>query len=103
MTEALERELAALRARAEAALRNSAEFLLEQATAHAPTSSGELEESKFMTWETSGDQARAVVGFAAPHALIQHERLDYPHDDGQAKFLESQIGGAAEHFRRQLQ
>lgn len=37
------------------------------------------------------DDSTAEVGFSAFYAAWQHERLDYHHDDGQAKYLEEPL------------
>lgn len=42
--------------------------------------------------EISGTRVKVVAGFggaASDYAIVQHERLDYSHPSGQAKFLES--------------
>jgi len=31
------------------------------------------------------------VAFRSPHAWLQHERLDYQHDDGEPKYLERAV------------
>lgn len=37
------------------------------------------------------DDDRAAIAYTHPAAAVQHERLDYHHDDGQAKFLETAV------------
>jgi hypothetical protein len=45
---------------------------------------GLLRDSAYVS--LSGDSAE--IGYSAPYATQVHERLDWHHDDGQAKFLE---------------
>ena len=47
----------------------------------------------------SAEQITAVVGFGGPaqrYALIQHERTDFHHAVGQAKYLETAVTGRAQ-------
>lgn len=59
---------------------------LDDAKKRAPKKSGKLRRSGRVV---SGDDG-ATVRFTAPHAWLQHENLDYHHEDGgEAKFLEN--------------
>lgn len=59
---------------------------------YVPIDTGQLRDSGFISnpfqtpngWEVA-------IGFAEPYALIQHERLDYNHPHGQAKYLEEPL------------
>lgn len=37
------------------------------------------------------DKTTTSMGYSAPYALVQHERLDFQHRVGQAKYLEQPI------------
>lgn len=81
---------------AQAALVDTAKAVLKQAKANAPKESGKLARSG----RVEVGFKEVAVAFRAPHAWIQHERLDYQHPKGgKAKYLESAVGevGAAQH------
>ena len=40
-------------------------------------------------WEIDGETARVL--FDAPYAAVQHERIDFNHTDGEAKYLEKPL------------
>ena len=50
-----------------------------------PKRTGEMVKSSF----TRVDDLTAQVGYSDWRAMLQHENLDYHHDGGQAKFLET--------------
>lgn len=59
----------------------------------APVDKGVLRSSHYVTKpEIHGDTIGVVIGCgggpAEPYAIIQHERLDLKHPEGEAKFLE---------------
>lgn len=59
---------------------------LADAKQRAPKDTGKLRRSGRVV---SGDDG-ATVRFTAPHAWLQHENLDYQHEDGgEPKFLEN--------------
>lgn len=66
-------------------LRDHMTEVLEVARANAPIETGELRESGQLY-----ENPKSVrISFNAPHAAIQHERLDYNHPQGgKAKYLE---------------
>ncbi|MFE9232052.1 HK97 gp10 family phage protein [Cellulosimicrobium funkei] len=72
---------------ARSALEDTAKDVLKEAKELAPKDSGELRRSGRVSVE---DVAVRVV-FRAPHAWLQHERLDYQHDDGGPKYLERAV------------
>ena len=39
--------------------------------------------------ENHNDKITVTIGFNTVYASVQHERLDFRHDDGQAKYLET--------------
>ena len=81
---------------AQAALVDTAKAVLKQARANVPKESGGLARSG----RVEVGFKEVAVAFRAPHAWIQHERLDYQHPrGGKAKYLESAVGevGAAKH------
>jgi len=50
-----------------------------------------------------GDAVVGQVGFNAPYALVQHERLDFHHPKGgKAKYLEDNVKGQADAYQRNL-
>lgn len=59
----------------------------------APIDMGALRSSKYVEPPVppKGRDPEVTVGFggpSAPYALIQHERTDFHHDEGEAKYLE---------------
>jgi hypothetical protein len=79
-------KLTELEAAARAALIDTAKDVLKEAQALVPTDDGALRKSG----KVEVDDLEVRVVFRAPHAWIQHERLDYQHPDGgQAKYLET--------------
>ncbi len=79
--------LAQIAAAAEAAMQDTAAEVLKTAQDLAPADSGELRNSGELVVTDAGVQ----VLFTADHAWYQHERLDYAHDDGGAKFVERAV------------
>lgn len=67
-----------------AALQAGGEIMIAASDELVPTRTGELLNSHYVRIE--GD--KLVLGYDADHAELQHERLDYAHPSGQAKFLE---------------
>lgn len=65
-------------------LRKGARAVLKLAREVAPEDDGTLRKSGRVIVE----DLTAEVKFTAPHAWLQHERVDWEHDKGQAKFLE---------------
>lgn len=69
-----------------AAMQAGADELLEASNRLVPVDDGELLASG--TAQAEGKEA--AVAYTAPHAMKQHERLDFNHPSGgQAKFLET--------------
>ncbi len=66
------------------ALRDTAKVVLKRAKELAPKDDGDLRRSG----RVYVDDVGVRVVFKAPHAWLQHERLDYKHDDGGPKYLE---------------
>jgi hypothetical protein len=59
---------------------------------YVPIETGELRDSGYVNGPFFQNGAWTVeIGFGAEHALIQHERLDYYHPHGQAKYLEEPL------------
>ncbi len=71
-------------------LSDLAERILTEAKAAAPKDSGDLVGSG--TTAIDYESLEAAVGFgsgdSAVNAVVQHERMDYHHDDGGPKYLE---------------
>lgn len=69
------------------AIRDAAEFLLEQANRTVPLEEGTLMHSGSVAVDT--DAIRARVSYSTPYARRQHEALNYRHAAGRrAKWLE---------------
>jgi hypothetical protein len=51
---------------------------------------GELRESAHVVDEREGEQRVGIV-FDTPYASLQHERMDWHHDIGEAKYLENAL------------
>lgn len=67
----------------------------------APVREGDLESSMYVALPAgSGAETMVEVGFGSDYAIIQHERTDYQHAKGEAKFLER---AGAERARTLLQ
>lgn len=69
----------------QAGLDEHAKAVLERSNELAPKDTGDMIASGFV----SVADLTAQVGYRDFVARYQHERLDYSHDDGQAKFLET--------------
>ena len=72
---------------AAAAVQATAAEVLDVAQDLVPVDSGELRDSGELVVSDGGVR----VVFTAGHAWYQHERLDYQHDDGGAKFVERAV------------
>lgn len=83
-----------VKAAGRAGTRAAAERLRAYAVPLAPLDLGPLRSSA----SVKGINAEpvAILIFDAPYAAVQHERLDYQHDDGQAKYVEEPM---TEHAR----
>ncbi|WP_193596074.1 HK97 gp10 family phage protein [Microbacterium sp. YJN-G] len=69
---------------AQDAMRKAGRALLKRSNELAPRDDGDLIKSGKVVI----DDLSVSVRYTAPHAVFQHERIDYTHDDGGAKFLE---------------
>lgn len=69
----------------------AADFLEQESNAMVPDLTGTLQASSKATVDRL--RGEAAVSYDDPAAVPQHERLDYAHDDGQAKFLETALFG----------
>lgn len=82
LDEALQKVIAGARA----GIHDAAEDVLNRSNDLIPTDSGDLRDSGTVTAE--GEDGVAI-SYDTPYAVVQHERTDLRHDDGQAKFLET--------------
>ena len=48
------------------------------------------------------DPLTAEVSYNEPYALIQHERLDFHHEQGQAKYLENPLNENREQYTEKI-
>ena len=79
-------KLSAIERAAVESLKAAAKGVLAEAKKLAPVEDGKLRKSG----KVVVDDTTVAVVFRAPHAWIQHERLDYKHPNGgQAKYLET--------------
>lgn len=88
----LEWDRAAVRRVSDAAadgLRDGAEHLETAANALVPDLTGALQASSQV--DVDRTDRSATVSYSDEAAVYQHERLDFAHDDGQAKFLEQPL------------
>ena len=69
---------------AQDAMRKAARQLLKRSNELAPRDDGDLIKSG----KVVVDDLSVTVKYTAPHAVFQHEHLDWAHDDGGPKFLE---------------
>lgn len=70
-----------------AALVHTAKGVLKSAKEKAPKDDGTLRRSGRVTV----DDVTVRISFRSPYAWLQHERLDYKHDDGGPKYLERAV------------
>lgn len=61
--------------------------LTGEAQRRAPKDEGTLRASGH--WEISGTKGKVI--FDTPYAAVQHERIDFHHTDGEAKYLEKPL------------
>jgi len=69
----------------------AANAVMTNAKQRAPLDTGVLRASGYVTLPQVGPRPRCEVGFggaASAYALIQHERTEYHHEVGEAKYLE---------------
>lgn len=83
----------AVTAGAKRGVTKGAEFLKSLSVPKAPIDTAALRGSATVLAATDaasvgGTLIEAVLLFDEPYAAVQHERLDYHHDDGQAKYVE---------------
>jgi len=76
-------------------LNRAADYLLHQSQELAPEDTEALEESA-VTHKTNPAELAAQVQYRKYYAVWQHEKLNYHHKHGQAKFLEQPL---VEHAR----
>ena len=69
------------------ALRDTAKQVLDQAKKNVPVDQGALRRSG----KVGVSDVNVYIRFTSPHAWLQHERLDYEHDQGGAKYLERAV------------
>lgn len=72
------------------ALHDSLQELMEEIKQeYVPVDTGALRDSGFVSDPiVNGNEISISMGFTEEYALVQHERLDYYHSHGQAKYLE---------------
>lgn len=66
------------------------EFLRARSVPLAPLDQGPLRESASIVpavGSGNGNVTEGMLVFDTPYAVVQHERMDYQHDQGQAKYL----------------
>ena len=74
-------------AAADEGMTENAEDLLGRAQTDAPKDEGTLAGSGSVQDASSDDEITKIVGFNTAYAAVQHERTDYEHKIGKAKYL----------------
>lgn len=88
MVKIYDAKLTAVQQAAQAGLDEAAKQVLAVAKTLAPVDTGALRRSG----KVKSSWLETAVVFTAPHAVLQHERLDYKHPGGgQAKYLEAAV------------
>ena len=80
-------KLTAIEKAAHDALVDTAKEVLRTAKTLVPVDDGDLKRSG----KVEQQWKEVAVVFRAPHAWLQHERLDFEHPNGQAKYLEAAV------------
>lgn len=83
-----------------AEVRAVTEDLFWESVAIAPQDKGDLRASAQTKYTKQG--MRGWVQFTAPYAAVQHERTDFVHDDGQAKYLEQPLEQNRADYQKRL-
>lgn len=91
-----------LRVACERAAEDIADEVLAASQKSVPTDSLELKRSGRTSTQHTAPASVAAVSYGTDHAIIQHEYMDYTHDDGSAKFLERPLGAAQDDAREIL-
>lgn len=83
----------------ESGVRALADDIFDESQALVPndpeTGSGDLKASGRVETAVGAAKVEAQISYGTGHAVIQHERLDYHHDSGEAaKFLERPLSAA---------
>lgn len=65
--------------------------VMTDAKMRAPIDTGVLRASGYVTLPENGKVELGFGGAAAEYALVQHERTEFRHETGEAKFLENAI------------
>lgn len=95
MQRALARLMAGAVSGAASGLYLGASVIMTDAKERAPLDKGDLRGSGYVTLPQTGSGEVAVeLGFGGPaasYAVVQHERTDYRHTEGEAKYLEKAI------------
>jgi hypothetical protein len=69
-------------------LRETAEEIMAASKEECPVDTGALRATGHVQRPSPDEVVIGYGGVAAPYALVQHERLDYQHTVGKAKYLE---------------
>ena len=80
-----------MRRAVEGALEVAAQDLLGEAARRAPIDEGTLRAAGHVVKVEVGDRVEMRVVFDLVYAEVQHERLDFQHDAGEAKYLENPL------------
>lgn len=107
LANALRRTRAEMRAAIKAGVSMAGEQIRTESMRRVPVDLGVLRASHYVTEpEERGGIVSVVVGCgggpAEPYAIVQHERLDFHHNEGEAKFLENAVKAEADAARRIL-
>lgn len=72
----------------------AANEVMTEAKQRAPVDLGPLRASGYVTLPAKGQNPKVELGFggpSAPYAITQHERTEFKHEVGEAKYLENAI------------
>ena len=93
--------VARLERAAQDAVVQSTEHVLTESRKVAPIEEGTLERSGRTSVEAQSGQVVGAISYDTPYAVVQHEAMDFRHDEGrQAKYLEGPLTGESDVVRQ---
>ena len=102
----LRKRLKAAQKAAQTALYQAGSIIMTEAKHRAPLDIGTLRNSGYVTLPvTRGNDTFVEIGFggaAKAYAVVQHEKLSYRHEVGEAKYLENAINAKEDEVRKRI-
>lgn len=92
---ALNREIRNIKNRTAKGVRKAADRVVADAIPRTPVDLGDLQNSYTVNLNTRSDGITATIQNDKVYAVAQHERLDFKHTTGEAKFLEKAVEATA--------